>query len=483
MKHSLTVKTGIITSASVLRMAGVMAINMILARTLSRTMYGTYQQVWLVYSSAFPVFMLGIPVALYYFLQHVDEKNKGSLMANSSLMLFISGLVLAAGMALGAGRIAKLLGNQDMIVPLRIFSAYALFSVSTLWAEPFYISTERHKVVLFVSGASAVGLFASVVPLARAASPLSMVFVAVVIYSGLRFATLAFMLGRDRTLPRRTLSASLARKQLTYSIPVGASEMVASVSRNIDKLVVSKFFNPASYAIYSNGAVEIPALGLLLGSISSVILPSLSRMHQENRKQDFLSAWSNAVDKTAFFVMPLFFFFLLYAPDFMITLFSQRYVESALPFRVYLLVLPVRVAQYGVLLLALGVTRPLFYGALGDLVLNLALSIALVRPLGYVGPALATVCTTWLEVLYYLAVAKGKLGTGFRSILPWGRIGRSFTLAAFACGLSYPVRISPVNPLLRLIAGGLAFAAAYLLLSYWFAKDSMPGILTGRGES
>lgn len=481
MKHSLTIKTGIISLSNVLRMAGLLTINAILARTLTRDAYGTYQQVWLVYATIFPIFMLGIPASLYYFLQHSDEKERGSIMANSLLLLLFSGLVMTVLVAAGASGIARLFGNDDLALPLRIFSAYSLFTVSTLWVEPFYISTNRHRVVLFVTAASTLGLVISVVPLAASGRPLSLIFLAVICYSALRFAGLGILFGGDKTLSGKTPDRSLAGRQLRYSVPVNASEIIGSVSKNVDKVVVSRFFSPSSYAIYANGAMEVPISGLLVGSISSVIWPSLSRMHQEKKTGSLLSVWLNTTDKTAFVVIPLFFFFFLYAPDFMVTLFSQKYLASTEPFRVYMFILPLRIAQYAVLLLSMGATKAVLFGAAGDFVVKFGLSLALIRPLGYMGPAAAAVCSTWLQVFYYLYVAKRILGVGFRKILPWGRLARTCVIGAIACGCSYPVSLSSLDPLHRLLIGALVFAAVYLLFFYWFARESMPTIL-GRGR-
>jgi len=483
MKHSLTIKTGIIALSNALRTAGLLAINIILARTLTRTVYGTYQQVWLIYATVFPIFMLGIPASLYYFLQHSDEREKRSIMANSFLLLILSGLIMTVSVSAAADRIATLFGNPELALPLRIFSAYSLFTVSTLWAEPFYISTNRHRVVFFVTAASTLGLIVSVVPLGVLGRPLSLVFLAVVCYSSLRFAGLSIMFLRDRWLAGRAPDRSLAGRQLAYSVPVNASEIIGSVSKNVDRVVVSRFFSPSSYAIYANGAMEIPISALLVGSISSVIWPSLSRMHQEKKTGNLLSVWLNTTDKTAFLVIPLFFFFLVYAPDFMVTLFSQKYLGSTSPFRVYLLILPLRIAQYAVLLLSMGAARAVLFGAAADLVIKFGLSLALVRPLGYMGPAVAAVCSSWVQVFYYLYIAKRILGTRFRNILPWGRLARTCIFGAIACGCSYPIRFTHLDPLHRLVAGALVFTCVYLLLFYSFGRESMPKILSRRRDS
>jgi O-antigen/teichoic acid export membrane protein len=483
MKHSLTVKTGIITASRAFRVLGLLVLNMVLARGLTTSAYGTYQQVWLVYAMGFPIFMLGIPASLYYFLQHVDAARRGSLITNSMLLLLFSGLVMSVFTAVGAGVIGGLFGNNELILPLRIFSVYAMFTISTLWAEPLYISTNRHVVVLLLSLVSTIGLLASVIPLAVLGKPLALIFAAVVSFSAIRFIILSYLLAREKFGARRGPDLALARNQIGYSVPVGGSEIIASVSKSVDKVVVSRVFSPSTYAVYANGAMEVPVSGLLVGAISAVIWPSLSRMHGEGRKKELLSVWFNTTDKTAFFVMPIFFFFMFFAPEIMVVLFSDTYVASASPFRVHLLVLPLRIAQYAVLLLAMGATRAVFYGSVGDLVVKLALSLVLVRPLGYLGPAVAVVCSTWLEVYYYLTVGRRLLSVKIGRILPWGRLARTCLIAGVACGFGSSVKLSPLDPLLRVLLGGFVSAASYLLLSYSFARASMPRIVSRERES
>ena len=482
MKHSLTIKTGIITASRAFRVLGLLVMNMVLARVLTTSAYGTYQQVWLVYAIGFPVFMLGIPASLYYFLQHLDEARRGSLMTNAMLLLLFSGMLMAVITAAGAGAIAGLFGNAQLAFPLRVFSLYALFTIATLWAEPLYISTNRHFVVLLVSIGSTLGLFASVIPLALAGRSLVLIFATVAAFSAIRFLILSFMLAREKFVSKRP-DQSLAKSQIGYSIPVSGSEMVASVSKSMDKLIVSRAFSPSVYAVYANGAMEVPVSGLLVGAISAVVWPSLSRLHQEGKKEELLSVWFNTTDKTAFFIMPVFFFFLFFASDVMVVLFSETYLLSAVPFRVHLLVLPLRIAQYAVLLLSMGATRAVLYGSVGDLLVKLGLCFLLLEPFGYLGPALATVCSTWLEVAYYITVAKRHLSVGFGRILPWGRLARTCAMAGAACGLGYPVRLSSLDPLARLLVGACISAAVYLLLAYSFARGSMPRMLSRRAGS
>jgi O-antigen/teichoic acid export membrane protein len=482
MKHSLTAKTAIITASRVFRVLGLLAMNMILARVFTTSAYGTYQQIWLVYGIGFPIFTLGIPASLYYFLQHVGEERRGTLMTNAMLLLLFCGMVMSVLTASCSGIIGRLFGNVQLALPLQVFSLYALFTISTLWAEPLYISTNRHTLVLLISVGSTAGLFASVVPLAILGRPLVHIFTAVGCFSALRFLILVYLLMRER-FPSRRPDPALAREQVGYSLPVSGSEMVASVSKSVDKVIVSRAFEPSTYAVYANGAMEVPVSSLLVGAISAVIWPALSRMHKEGKKEELLSIWYNTTDKTAFLIMPIFFFFLLFAPDVMVVLFSDKYLASASPFRVHLLVLPLRIAQYAVLLLSMGATRAVLYGSAGDLLVKLSLSFLLLGPLGYLGPAVAAVCSTWLEVTYYLVVGKRLLCVRIGRILPWRRLARTCVIGFASCSAGFPVRYLSLDPLIRILTGAIISTVVYLFLMYIFARGSMPRIISREAGS
>ena len=120
------------------------------------------------------------------------------------------------------------------------------------------------------------------------------------------------------------------------------------------------------------------------------------------------------------------------APDFLAALYSERYRDSAVFFRIYLCMLPLRVVAYMPTLNALNRNRQVLTGAAGELALNVALALWLMHPdrLGMAGAAWAMVIATWVQVAYYLACIRGGFGVAWRDLLPWRGLAADLAFAA-----------------------------------------------------
>ena len=264
---------------------------------------------------------------------------------------------------------------------------------------------------------------------------------------------------------------------IAYSRPIGFNDAVGSISRYIDRFVVMFAFGAgATFAEYHFGALEVP-ISLLLAAVITVLLPEISRLFQQDRLEDIHGLWQGAVSRLALVVLPLFAFLLVFAEP-LISLMYPNYARSIWVFRIYILVLPLRCAIYNPLLVGIGKARWALWGSLGDLGCNLALSIALVDYLlgahpewAFLGPALATVCSTYLQVMFLLTVIGRHLRWGLGRLLPWRqllRLGPGATGAALA---SYWLCSGIGSDFGQLAVGGACFASLMGVLVWTHPHD------------
>ena len=146
-----------------------------------------------------------------------------------------------------------------------------------------------------------------------------------------------------------------------------------------------------TFAIYINGAIEIPLIAIITGSATSILLPELTQRYNAGDFKGCLQLWQNAAVKCARIIFPAAVLLFIIAPEFIQTLFSEKYVDSALPFRIYLLMLPARIVIFGAIFIASARNHLVLIRAIIGLALNLALSIILVQKMGYIGAAVATI--------------------------------------------------------------------------------------------
>jgi O-antigen/teichoic acid export membrane protein len=254
------------------------------------------------------------------------------------------------------------------------------------------------------------------------------------------------------------------RKFLAYGIPLALTGLAGILGFQFDRVVVSARFTPADYAIYAVGAVELPVTLIVQQSINSVLLPALAVRYRDGDRQGMGALWREAIRKTSLILLPCFALALLTATELVRVLFGERYEESADILRIYLLLMPMRVATYGLVPMAIGRTDVNLIASLVVLVSNAALALALVGPLGLEGPAVATVIATGLTVAYYLLRLRGLLSLTVGQLFPWRLVGVNLGLSLVAAIPAAAVLLLDLPDIVLLLAVSVVYGAAYITL-------------------
>jgi len=209
---------------------------------------------------------------------------------------------------------------------------------------------------------------------------------------------------------------------------------------------------------------------LLLAGVVSVLVPEISRLFQAGELGEIHALWQRAVVRLALLVLPLAAFLLVFAEP-MIAWMYPQYDRSVWVFRLYLLVLPLRCAIYNPLLVGMGKARWALWGSLGDLLCNIGLSVALIGILqksapewAFVGPAIATVSSTYLQVLFLLAAIGWHLRWSLAKLLPWANLLRIGVGAGGAAVASRWATASMGGEVSQLLLGGLCYVVLLGLL-------------------
>ncbi len=269
---------------------------------------------------------------------------------------------------------------------------------------------------------------------------------------------------------------SLLRDQLRYAAPLGISAALGALSRWLDKIVISSYFPPDVYAAFEAGAREIPFIPVFLGSISTVLLSELNRIggsegeiSSDNRRA-MLHLWNVATMRVATVMIPLSVFLFVFADQIIPFMFSAKLSGAVPPFRIYLLMLPLRIAAYGPMIMALGRPRLVLWGSIGDLSGSLILSLLFVHWIGILGPAISTVIMTYAQVGFLVWMIRNTVGVRWREMFPWRRLGKISAASLCALGLSIPI-LGWNQPPVSLVVGAIPFGMAVLWLNRRFGRS------------
>jgi len=226
---------------------------------------------------------------------------------------------------------------------------------------------------------------------------------------------------KDSWFPSRDNMLSMVK----YSLPLTFAWMMGTLSLQLDQLIVSSLCTPEEFAVYTFGAIEIPLIGILTGSIATVILPDIRRFVVAGKNSEALALFRQAAEKSAWILFPTMLFLLVSADSFMRTFFSAKYAASVTPFRIHLLILPGRIVYFGTLQMALGQTKAIFFRELIGLVINILLGILIVKNIGYIGAAYAKVISMYAwNLSANLFLVSRSMNVSWSAILPFQRLGK-----------------------------------------------------------
>jgi len=441
MAYSRTTKAGILALGSFLASIAGMVTTAVIARMLTtKEDYGTYRQTLLAYTFAAPFLALGLPQALFYFLPG-SEKRSRSVLATNLALLAMMGVVFSLLLLLGGNRLlAWQFNNARLAMTLLILVPFPIFMLPASALDACLVARSRVKLVAAYQIINCVGMMTMVTGACLVWRTPASALTGAVIWSAVSgIVALKLMLmscPEGRFWPERAEIWA----QVKYSVPLGVAGMLGTATMALDKIVVSSMCTTAQFAVYTNGAIELPLVGIVTGSVTSVLVPEMARFWKEGKPEEALGIWKRSAVKCSLIMFPTMCLLLVMAPEFITLLWGSQYEQSVVPFRFYLLVLPVRIVFYGAALMAAGRGKVILTRTAIGLVLNLLLSVVLVRALNsYLGAIIAVVITMYGFAVVYNLVFIGKAyKTKFRHTLPFGELSKVMLASIAACAVLLP---------------------------------------------
>ena len=436
----------------------------VLARVFDQSEFGTYKQLFLIYSTVYYIAQLGMAESLFYFLPTAREAA-GRYVANSLLFLAGVGVACGLGLEMASGEISGWLHNDALSAHLALVATFLGLMLASAGLEIVMTARGRYLSASASYGVSDVLRSTSILIPALFMARLDAVLAGVLVFASLRAAatlyfacTFRFTLRFDRTL--------LAR-QLSYAGPFGLAVLLYVVHSNLHQYVVSYRFDAATFAVYAVGCLQIPFVDLVAASAGNVLMVRMAEAAREGHGGQALGIWHDATRKLALIFFPLVGVLLVTAPDVIVLLFTEQYRASASVFMV---------STTGIALAAFATDAVLrVYAQTGYLLMlnafRLTVIAALIAPFIAVfhlpGAMLVTMLAT--ATAKWLALVRMQRLTGVRlpRLLPWRSLAATAaaaTLAALA-GLAAKILVGG-TALSDLIAATSAAVGVYAVLVF-----------------
>lgn len=332
---------------------------MILSRYFDKGDYGTYKQVMYVYNTLLSIFTLGLPKAYGYFLPKYTNEYSRDIISKITKIFFILGLVFSLFLLCFAGLIADVLNNPNLTKALIAFSPTPLLLLPTMGLDAIYASFRKTKYLAYYTISTKVlTIVCIVVPVALFSGNFMSAIIGFDVASLITFCLALYF----KTWPIKSIKqhkCSLTYKEIfKFSLPLLYASLWGICIASANQFFISRYYGNECFADFSNGFMELPLVGMILGSISAVLLPLFSGMDKgDGMCVNSLTIWHSALLKSAKLTFPILIYSIFFADIIMVCMYGNLYSESSIYFIVKNLMGLFIIIPFYPIILAIGKTK------------------------------------------------------------------------------------------------------------------------------
>lgn len=462
---------------------------MILSRFFTKGDYGTYKQVMFVYGSLLAVFSLGLPKAYAFFLPKYSKEYSRDVINKITRIFLVLGSVFSLTLFFGAGIISSLLKNPNLEFALKIFAPTPLLLLPTLGMDGIYSAFRRTKfLALYTTVTRILTITCTVLPVIVFNGTYIHALIGFDVASVITCLIALYMKSWPvRKIPSKQSDLKL-NQILSFSLPLMYASLWGMVIASANQFFISRYYGNEVFAEFSNGYMELPIVGMIIGAIGSVLLPVFSGMDSgEGMNEKSLAIWNSALIKSAKIIFPMLIYSIFFSRILMTCMYSNLYENSTIYFQLKNIGGLLYIIPFAPIILAIGKTRA--YASI-HMVVAIVMVVADVFVVRFVQSAfyiaiVSEICQV-LKIFLLLRIISKYSGKTIRGLLPLGSLFK-LLLLAICCGLVSSIIVSffALNKFVLLVISLLLFCTFYYGGCWLFSisyRDVVGGFINTRGR-
>lgn len=203
-----------------------------------------------------------------------------------------------------------------------------------------------------------------------------------------------------------TFNSHFLRNYFAYAFPVTLSSFSGMLLRKIDVYFIKLFGNSSILANYSFGSYDVPVISIITNTLFSQYSDLLHRVQSDfNNIKKTIEVWKLLHLSSFMILFPFFIFLLFNSTELFLFLFSEKHSNADQIFKIFLFLIPLKSANFGLLLRVQNLTSKIFVSTL----IGLAFLLVIIYPcyllLGINGVALSIVTSVYLLAFTQLVFA------------------------------------------------------------------------------
>lgn len=448
--------------------------SIILSRYLNKADYGTYRQVLYLYDTLLVIFTLGLPKAYSFFLPRVPASEARHVINKINYILSISGLFLAGFIFIGAEFIAEALKNEQLIKPLKCFAIVPAVMLPAMGLEDILATFKKAQWLAWYNIATKalmlIFVAAPVALLNRGGDDAIAGFVIASLVIFLLAMSLKYRPIKNIEAKKTNLSY---KKIFSYAVPLMFAGFWGILIKSADAFFISHYFGIEVFADFSNGAIELPFVAMIISATSIVLAPLYSKKVFDNNpdsKKEIIRIWDSVFSKTIMLTYPLLIFFFCFSDALMIILYGEKYESAGDYFQIKLLVNFFTLIAYGPLILSIGGNRFYLqvhmYGAMIVIALQFLSVLLIQSPIAIVWISVICQIGRILVMLWFVAT---HFEVKLHQLVPWiliVKITIPSLIIAYSTKYSVASYLTELNLIFAFFVSGFVYLMAYGVWAY-----------------
>ncbi len=418
------------------------AMPLVIAAVLSKSQAGLLFAILLIYTTTELILTSGLPVSLSYMLPGRPLHERAAITRKLTKLLYGIGAMAGAAFV-GASVIAANIDPASSVAHLGFLALLPLGDVpSRVLPQLLIVESAPAAATVSVTLRSLGRVVSLLIPVLLGWS-LPATLLTMSAFGLVMAVVCAVYVRKVHASAQRVESPISTRELVRFSLPVGATDLVANLNGALDKALITALFAKAILAEYQAGAFQIPIVPSVVYAVGIAYAPRFAELLRAGQGKSAVDLWRAQSAKTALLIVPISMVFIVAAEPAMVALFGAQYLNGASVLRLYSIMTLGRITSYGTLIVSAGRASLLFRAAFIALVANVVISVPLVFLMGFNGPALGTVLAFIPTVLIYVRYISISTGVPFKQVFPLAAFSRAVglgllaALPALACGLTF----------------------------------------------
>lgn len=443
--------------------------SFILVRLVDKYDFGVFQQFNLLLTTIIPVAGFTLVSSLYFFYPVAGKNEKAGYVFQTYLILCFIALILCLVMFIFKSQLLDILNFQDLkVMQPWLFFSLGFFLASSISDNLFILEKNNIMTALFFPLEKLV-YFLFIIGFACYSRDYTGVIIGYFIYSAIKFIciTVYLFLNSFRNQVIKLKWGNI-KNQIAYCFPFLLANIIFVLSNKFDKLMINQYITPDEFAIYSVAFLSVPFLTNLFSSINNVTIPRLSEHYEKKENEKVVSLYNKLIFTTSSVAIPAVFYFFIMADEVVIFLFTDKYVEATIYYRIYLLIFFFTMTSYGLILRAAKQTKKIFVANAIAGILTIVLGWVLIPKFKMLGAIITASVSMILPAIFQLTAEVTLLKVPFRQIFPVKKLFLLTMISFFAGLLIVIVKLFSISIFSSLVVSSIIYFPLIVLLEYKF---------------